>query len=304
MSSDIEEGNEEEPRCASCGITQGDDDIKLMKCTSCKLARYCSVVCQKEHWPKHKRECKKRAAESRDERLFKQPESTHFGDCPICCLPMSLDASKSTTMTCCFTVVCRGCALANDQREIRESLERKCPFCRHPIPKSQADIDKSLKKRVESNCPAALRWRGDEYYHKADFNSAFKYYTKAASLKDAESHYNLSHMYQDGRGVERNAKMDKFHLEEAAIGGHPDARYNLACYESSMGNIKIAIKHHIIAASQGESDAMKALQMGFRAGQITKEEFAAVLRAHQAAINATKSPQRKAAESAEYVTFT
>eukprot|EP00986_Skeletonema_menzelii_P012903 scaffold7298_cov150-Skeletonema_menzelii.AAC.3 len=127
-----------------------------MKCNACKLARYCSVACQKEHRPKYKRECKKRAAELREELLFKQPESTHFGDCPICLLPLSVDGTKSTTMMCCFNMVCRGCALANDQREIRESLTRKCPFCRHPIPNSQADIDQCVKKRVESNCPAAL----------------------------------------------------------------------------------------------------------------------------------------------------
>eukprot|EP00985_Skeletonema_marinoi_P026737 scaffold20984_cov139-Skeletonema_marinoi.AAC.1 len=62
--------------CASCGIA-GVDDVKLKKCTACYLVRYCSVECQKEHRPQHKRACKKRAAELRDEILFKQPESTH-----------------------------------------------------------------------------------------------------------------------------------------------------------------------------------------------------------------------------------
>eukprot|EP00984_Skeletonema_dohrnii_P028597 scaffold18652_cov83-Skeletonema_dohrnii-CCMP3373.AAC.1 len=69
--------------CACCGIAEGDD-IKLKTCTACKSARYCSVKCQKDHRPKHKGACKKRAAELRDELLFKQPESSHFGDCPIC----------------------------------------------------------------------------------------------------------------------------------------------------------------------------------------------------------------------------
>jgi len=31
-------------------------------------------------------------------------------------------------------------------------------------------------------------------------------------------------------------------------------------------------------------------------GEVSKEEFAAALRAHQAAVHATKSPQREAAE--------
>ena len=65
--------------CASCGIA-GDDDIKLKKC-ACKLVQYCSVKCQKDHRPKHKKECKQQVAELRDEILFKQPESNHLGDC-------------------------------------------------------------------------------------------------------------------------------------------------------------------------------------------------------------------------------
>jgi len=72
--------------CASCG-TEEVDGVKLKKCTACKSVRYCSVKCQKDHRAKHKRACKKRAAELRDEIVFKQPESSHLGDCPICCLP-------------------------------------------------------------------------------------------------------------------------------------------------------------------------------------------------------------------------
>jgi hypothetical protein len=56
--------------CASCG-TAGVDDIKLKDCDDCDLVKYCSVKCQKDHWPKHKKECKKRAAELHDEILFK-----------------------------------------------------------------------------------------------------------------------------------------------------------------------------------------------------------------------------------------
>ncbi len=302
MSSETDDGVEEEPRCASCGITQGDD-IKLMTCTACKLARYCSVACQKEHRPKHKRECKRKAAELRDELLFKQPESTHFGDCPICLLPLPLDGRKSTTMMCCFKLVCRGCALANDRREIQESLERKCPFCRHPIPNSQADIDRHVKKGVESNWPAALRWLGNDYYSKGDFDNAFKYFTKAAGMKDAQSHYELSLMYYEGRVVGKNLKMEKYHLEEAAIGGHFDARYNLGCSEADAGNIGRAVNHHIIAASQGVVESVDTLKKGYRVGQVTKEDYASAIRAHQAAIDATKSPERTVAESAEYVTF-
>ena len=69
--------------CANCGKA-GGNDIKLKKCSGCHLVSYCSIKCQKEHRPKHKRDCKQRAAELHDEILFQQPASSHLGDCPIC----------------------------------------------------------------------------------------------------------------------------------------------------------------------------------------------------------------------------
>ena len=63
--------------CASCGVKGGgDDNITLKSCNGCFLVKYCSVKCQRERWPQHKKACKKRAAELKDELLFKQPEST------------------------------------------------------------------------------------------------------------------------------------------------------------------------------------------------------------------------------------
>ena len=124
--------------CACCGIAEGDD-IKLKTCTACKSARYCSVKCQKDHRRKHKKQCRKRAAELRQDILFKQPESSHLGDCPICCLPLSFEGKYSTMMACCSKIICNGCVHANQMREAAESSvpKHKCPFCRHPLPKTQ-----------------------------------------------------------------------------------------------------------------------------------------------------------------------
>eukprot|EP00985_Skeletonema_marinoi_P010065 scaffold4743_cov161-Skeletonema_marinoi.AAC.1 len=66
MSGVVEESDDVTMFCASCGIA-AVDAVKLKKCTACYLVRYCSVKCQKQHRPKHKKECKKRAAELRDE---------------------------------------------------------------------------------------------------------------------------------------------------------------------------------------------------------------------------------------------
>ena len=90
MSAAVESESDTMLSCASCGAAEVDD-IKLKECNGCHLVKYCSDECQRDHKPQHKRACKKRAAEIRDELLFKQPESNHLGDCPICCLPLAID---------------------------------------------------------------------------------------------------------------------------------------------------------------------------------------------------------------------
>jgi hypothetical protein len=69
--------------CAECGE---DGGISLKACKSCKSVKYCNSSCQRNHWPTHKKDCKQRAAELRDEALFKDPPAKE--DCPICFLPM------------------------------------------------------------------------------------------------------------------------------------------------------------------------------------------------------------------------
>ena len=88
--------------CASCGTAEVDD-------TACKSVRYCSVACQREDRAKHKRACKKRMTELRDEILFRQPESSYRGDCPICLSPLPIDPKKCSMQTCCSKNICFGC---------------------------------------------------------------------------------------------------------------------------------------------------------------------------------------------------
>jgi tetratricopeptide (TPR) repeat protein len=279
--------------CAACGVEECDD-IKLKKCTACKSVRYCGVECQKNHRLQHKRACKKRAAEFRDELLFKQPESSHLGDCPICMIPLPLDPEKSIMMSCCSKVVCGGCDYSDAMRETNP-LDAKCPFCRKPVP-TEEEIEENMMKRIEANDPLAMREQGSECYKKGDYSSAFEYVTKATKLGDIEAHYKLSIFYVLGHGVEKDEKKQIHHLEEAAIGGYPNARYHLGRIEGGNGRIERAIKHWIIAANLRDDDAIKDLKGQYTQGRISKENFAAALRAHQAAVDATKSPQREEAE--------
>jgi len=283
--------------CASCGIGQVDD-IKLKKCTACYLVRYCSVKCQKEHRPQHKRACKKRAAELRDEILFKQPESSDLGDCPICFLPLAVDNDTSTIMACCSKKICNGCAYANREHELEGKLEERCPFCRYPVPDTEDEGLKNHMKRVEANDPVAMCQMGWKFFIDGDYKSSFLYWTKAARLGNAESHYQLSRLYREGEGVEKDKKKELHHLEEAAICGHPNSRHNLGCIEGSRGEYARATKHLIIAAKLGFDPSLELLKENYVNGHVSKEDFAGALRAHQAAVDATKSVQREVGQAA------
>ena len=285
--------------CASCGKSELDD-VKLMECADCKSVRYCSDECQKDHRPEHEVKCKERATELRDVILFKQPESRHHGDCPICCVPLPIDDGKRSLYLCCGKIICGGCSHADIARQRRENIQvQTCPFCRYPLPKSKEQTDKNLMKRVAANDPTALAEMAMRHYDREEYDKAIDYYTRASELGAADAHYNLSILYHEGKGVEKDETKRIYHLEEAAIAGHPEARFNLACCEEDKDRTDRAVKHFIIAANLGLDEAIKLLKAAYKGGIISNEEFAAALRAHHAAVNAMKSPQREAAEKAD-----
>ena len=176
-------------------------------------------------------------------------------------------------------------------------LDLKCPFCRKPGPKSEADCDRNMMKRAEANNPDALRSLGTQRREGGDYKGAFEYWTKAAELGNVSAHYDLAVMYQLGAGVEKDEKKMLYFLEKAAIAGHPEARCNLGCHELSAGDYGRAVKHFIIAATLGDDAALANLKTCYQKGILSKEDFAAALRAHKATVDATKSPQREAADT-------
>ncbi len=300
--------------CASCGVAEVDE-IKLKKCDGCDLVRYCSDTCQQDHRPEHEAKCKERAAQLRDELLFRQPEGTHLGDCPICCLPFSIDISKSMMYPCCMKTVCIGCDYANMfanfnnrncadvSRVLKKLHDATCPFCRQPRPNKEGEYMKNIMKRIKKNDPDAFREMGSHCVQEGDNNGAVQYYRKAIELGDVESHVRLvgclMHEEEGENGVERYEEKEIiYHWEEAAIAGHPEARYMLALHEMIGNNKRIerALKHYIIAANLGHDESLQCLKKFYSIGRFKKEDFAAALRAHQAAVDATKSPQREAAE--------
>ncbi len=283
--------------CANCGIAEVDE-IKLEKCDGCDLVKYCSDKCREEHREHHREECKKRADELHERRLFTQPDGSHLGECSICFLPHPLDVTKSIFMSCCGKWICNGCIHASYLSNIiHDSVKAStCVFCRTPTSDIK-EYEKRKKERIEANDPAALRFRGSECHQARDYDKAFDYFAKASELGNTEAHYDLGVMYSNGEGVEKDEEKVVYHWEKAAIGGHPYARYNLAYFEAKNGNIERAVKHMVIGANLGCVKSMKTLLSSYKNGYITKEKYGATLRTHQAAINATKSSQRQAAET-------
>jgi tetratricopeptide (TPR) repeat protein len=308
--------------CASCGIA-AVDDVKLKMCDGgCDLVKYCSDNCQELHREQHEQDCKKRADEIRDEiqrraaelrqtflsdelrdkQLFEQPDCSYLGECPICCLPLSVDATKSIMMTCCCKTICKGCCYANEKREVEQGLKHRCAFCREPKPKSREQSVKNIMKRIKKNDPVAMTQMGKKFlFEEGDYGKALEYYTKAAELGDVSGKFCLGALYYNGQGVEKDEKKGIRHLEEAAIGGHPIARHNLARYEIMYARYERAAKHYIINANLGCNESLKCIKDLFVQGVVSKDEYTAALRGYQAAVNETKSAEREKAEAAKFV---
>jgi TPR repeat protein len=153
-------------------------------------------------------------------------------------------------------------------------------------------------ERVKVNDPAAMQQMGSRHHHEGNYDGAFEYLKKSAELGDARAHCELGRMYRIGEGVEKDEEKAIHHYEKAAIGGHPQARQMLACYEGRNGNFERAVKHLIIAAKLGYEKSMQELWKHYSCGTITKEDLESTLRSHKSAIDATKSAQREEGEAA------
>ena len=122
--------------CANCGKgEESSDDLKA--CTACKLVKYCNRECQIAHHALHKKACKKRAAELHDEALFQEHPPRE--DCPICFIPVPLNAGERTFQSCCGKLICNGCIFAMDEEAYGRGKVGLCPFCREPASSSNEE---------------------------------------------------------------------------------------------------------------------------------------------------------------------
>ena len=146
--------------CAHCGKGESGSEggtVKLKNCVACYVVKYCSVDCQKADRPTHKRACKRRAAELRDERLFSSGHEFYLGDCPICTIPFPLSAYERSFTSCCVKTICLGCDIASADSPL-------CPFCRSDqesvVPGMRVAM---VRARMEKGDPVAYEKLGCFY---------------------------------------------------------------------------------------------------------------------------------------------
>lgn len=248
--------------CANCG--KGEENInKLKTCTACLSVKYCSRDCQIAHRKQHKKECKKRAAELYDEKLYVRI-------CEGCICAMALRAKGSMPL---------------------------CPFCRkQSVPPGEEQI-RLVEKHMKSGDVLAyknlaLYYANGEHGLTQDYQKANELWLKAGELGCAEAYFNLGQSYHEGKGVESDIKKAKYYWELAAMLGSLQARFNVGAFEGNSGNHHRAFRHYIIAARAGDKDSLDMVKQGYMNGIVKKDEYAITLRAYQHIHNEMKSVER------------
>ena len=285
---------EDKSTCANsnCGKEGNSDDMNI--CNKCQMVKYCNAACKKKHRTKHKKACERRVAELYDEQLFKDVEPD---ECPICLLPLPLDADESTIHSCCGKRICIGCEYA---MEISEGKDL-CAFCRTPPASSgEEEIERTKNLMDKGNAEAFNYFSG--YYVQGingmpqDYQKARELWLKAGELGYAGAYFNLGQSFMEGLGVEVDVKKAEHYYELATIGGSVIARHNLGGLEVDAGNFDRAFKHFMIAARAGYKESLDAAKTGYTNGMITKDEYANTLRAYHERQKEMKSDERDTAK--------
>jgi len=205
-------------KCAACG--KGGDNLKV--CTSCEQVSYCNAKCRNSHRSKHKKECKKLAAERKlkDDKLFAEPPTKE--DCPICMQPIPYSVGLCGVYTvyepCCGKTLCEGCLMEAQEEIDNGNLKPWCAFCRVPNAESNEERLERVHKRMELKDSAAFDWLARVYYNgdlgfSPDVNKALGLWKTAADIGSIQAHHQIAIMYQQSDGVEQNEDKAIHHYE-------------------------------------------------------------------------------------------
>ena len=260
--------------------------------------------------------CKLRAAELRDEALFKDP--LPMEECPICFLPMPINLINCITLppatissvpiydfaianeeleeyfSCCGKTICQGCVHSFNQTG-NDDKNGKCAFCNSDRNNTKEERVQEMMRRVNANDPNSICMLANSYHRglngfQQDQTKTIELYVRAAELGSSKAYGHLGNIYREGG----NMKKAKFHNEEGAMAGHEMARNNLGVIEYNSGNVERAVKHWTIAASAGEYLAMHHLKLCFERGHVSRESVSSTLEAYNNSCKEMRSEARDA----------
>lgn len=136
-------------------------------------------------------------------------------------------------------------------------------------------------------------YRDGEFGLPQNLKKSLELQFQAAELGSSTSALaSIAHAYNSGEGVEKDVDRSIHYLELAAIKGNEGARFNLANTWKYYGQMERAMKHYMIAARGGFDECLKEVGEGYKAGYITKDEYASTLRTYQHSIDEMKSEDR------------
>lgn len=194
-------------------------------------------------------------------------------------------------MVCCGKAICAGCAVQLQNGPHYTT----CPFCRQLVPTSNEECYEKLLKRVDAGDVDATYHLGFCYFYgdvmssvKKDVDKAKELFVRAAELGYGTAYFTLALFFEEGKKANQ-------YYETAALSGCAFARLKLGVVEADAGKFDRAVKHWVIAASQGMKEALDFIRVMVRDHRATREDYGQAIKVYKEYMDEVTSKQRKAA---------
>ena len=248
-------------------------------------------------------------------------EDQQDDECVLCCYPLPLNRTESRYKECCGELICMGCIMAEERvlilgeniekpipgspEEDREFLTMLlsehicvCPFCRAEAPTTAEELLKRLRKRIDKDKdPKAMNMLSGYYSNgkhglSRNLQKAEELYKGSYALGSPYAARNLF-LYYSNHII--NAALASKYLEEGARRGDAYCMTLMAHRAAQSGNDKEATRLLIAAVRSGDDTSIKQLMACslIPGSVVSKDDLAAILRAHKAAHDMRKSEPRE-----------
>lgn len=245
--------------------------------------------------------------------VFQPPQ---MPECQLCCMPLQFEGSLGMYLTCCGNRICTSCVCMEDLNMAdpdgvhegvlgeRRKMPVRCPFCRALCDVTEEENGRRVTRRMEANDPEAYSYAGNTAAIDGDIVKALEMNLKAVELGGLGAFavrvtchlWWLMTFLEEGSNEYAEIKVMTEKCQVVGAGqGYLESHHHLGLAWKFDGNHSLAYKHICFAAEHGHIASSRLLLEGYVGGYITKEKYAATLRAHKAAYDAAMSPERQLA---------